>query len=172
MGAEHAQQASCREGLDDEHVGSCRIRVERNLFRAALQFAKRIYEPVRRAGNLRTARIGQELPGPRDRSLYEHRRHRSKDDRCDHRNGIRPLPIVPAPAATKHGGELGHPRNHHDRRRHGRCNRADQNVAVFHVRKLVGDHPFELMVVEQTHDALSRRDGRVTRVPAGRERIG
>ena len=44
-----------------------------------------------------------------------------------------------APAAAEDRRELRHPRHHHDRRRHRRRHRADQDVAVLHVRQLVRD---------------------------------
>ena len=52
-------------------------------------------------------------------------------------------------------------RNHHDRRRQRRRNRADQDVAILHVRQLVRHHAGQLLVVQDPEDSLGGRDRRV-----------
>ena len=42
---------------------------------------------------------------------------------------------------------------------------------MFDMRQLVGEHAFELLVVENLEDPFRRRHGRVLRVAAGRESI-
>ena len=59
--------------------------------------------------------------------------------------GLLPLAIVVAAAAAEEHRE---PRDHHDGGRERRRDRADQDVAVLHVRQLVSEHAVELVVVE------------------------
>ena len=85
--------------------------------------------------------------------------------------GFEPPRSSRLPAAAEHRGELCHARRHHDGCRDRRGDRADQNVAVLHVSELVRDDPFELLIVQQPHDAFGRRDRRVARIAAGGERV-
>ncbi len=75
------------------------------------------------------------------------------------------------PAAAEHRGELRHARHHHDGRRDRRRHRADQDVAMLHVRQLVRDDPFELLIVQQPHDPFRRRNRGVARIAPCRKRV-
>ena len=61
--------------------------------------------------------------------------------------------------------------DHHDRRRQRRGDRADQDVAVLHVRQLVREHAFELVVGQDLQDAFGGGHGRVLGIAAGGERV-
>ena len=79
-----------------------------------------------------------------------------------------PLAAIVAPPPPKNIAKRD---DHHDRRGERRRHRADQDVAVLHVRQLVREHAFELLVVQDLQDALGGGHGRVLRVPARGERV-
>ena len=141
--------------------------------RDRFDLAQRVGEPVRIAGDLRAARVGGELARPRDRRLDQHRGERRQDDHRDQRDRIvAAIAIVVAPAvAAEHRRVLRHLRGHHDRGRHRRGDRADEDVAVLHVRQLVRDDAFELAVAQHLQDAFGGGHRGVRRVPPRRERV-
>ena len=79
--------------------------------------------------------------------------------------------VVVAARAEARAPEHRKPRGHHDRRGQRRRHRADQDVAVLHVRQLVTEHAFQLIVREDSQNPFGGGDRRVLRVAAGRERI-
>ena len=131
-------------------------------------FLQRVHQAGRRAGNRGAAGVGGELARPRDRGLDQHRGERREDDRREQGDGVRAAVVAVARAAEEHRK----PRDHHDRRGDRRGNRADQDVAMLDVRELVGDDAFQLLLVEDPHDAFGRGDRRVVRVAAGRKGVG
>ena len=81
--------------------------------------------------------------------------------------------VVAAPPADA----APHPRAHQELRHQHHCSderrddRAEQHVAVEHVRELVADHAFELDAVHRREQALGDRDRGVLGVSTGRERV-
>ena len=132
-----------------------------SIFRSALT------RPMRRSGDRRSGRVGGELARPRDRRLDQAGRERRQDHHEQQRRGVRALAIVAA-AAEEHR----EPRRHHDRRRDCRGHRADENVAVFHVRELVSDHAIEFFRAEGLQDPLGGGHRGMLRIASGRKRVG
>ena len=63
-------------------------------------------------------------------------------------------------------------RQHHDGGANRRRNKADQNIAMPHVGKLVGDDSLELVFVQETKESFGRGHRCVLGVAAGRKRVG
>ena len=61
MRAEERHHAASAEGLDDEHVRSSRVGLERQAASDGLDLPQRVDEPMRRSRDRRPARIGGEL---------------------------------------------------------------------------------------------------------------
>ena len=131
-----------------------------------LDLPQRVDEPVRRSGDRRAAGIGRELARPRDGRLDQAGGDRREDHHEQQRRGVRALAVVTA-AAEEHR----EPRRHHDRRGDRRGHRADEDVAVLHVRELVGDHAIEFFRAERAQDAFGGSHRRVLRVAPGRKRV-
>ena len=123
--------------------------------------------PMRRTGDRRSGRVGRELTRPRNRRLDQSGRERRQDHHEQQRRGVRALAMVAA-AAEEHRK----PRRHHDRRRDRRGHRADENVAVFHVRELVSDHAIEFVRAEGLQDPLGGGHRGMLRIASGRKRVG
>ena len=142
------------------------------LFDAPSSFRRAFMRPYGVPAILAPPASATKLTRSRDPRLNQHRRNRREDDGRDHRDRVRAFPVVAMAAAAKHGGELRHASEHHDGRGNGGSHRADENIPVFDVRKLVREHAFELLIVEQLHDAFGGRNRRVVRVTSRGERVG
>ena len=132
-----------------------------------LDLPKRAHEAERRSGNRRAPGVGRELARARDRGLDEHQ--------------PRAAPAPSSAAASRDWRPPGRPgsrrrtariaRRHHDGRRNRRRHRADEDVAVLHVRELVGEDAVEFLRRQRAQDALGGRDRGVLRVAPGGERV-
>ena len=122
---------------------------------------------------LGAAGISSKLSRPGDGHLNQKRGKRRQNYHREQRDRIvSALAILATTAvATKQRGEVRHTSNHHDRGRHRRGNRTDQNVAMLHVSQLVRNDSFQLVLAQHLQDALGRRHRRVRRVPSGSKRI-
>ena len=108
---------------------------------AASIFRSALTSPCGDAGDRRAAGVGVELARPRNRRLNQHRRDRREDDRRRAARSDSALRSIVAPPPPKNIAKRD---DHHDRGGERRRDRADQDVAVLHVRELVRDHAFEL----------------------------
>ena len=126
----------------------------------------------------RALRVGQELAVARDRPLDDlaserREHHEGEPDAEQHERGRAAVAVVattsaePAPEPRAHQ-ELRH---QHDRAHQRRHDRAEQHVAVEHVRELVADHALELDPVQRREQPLRHGDRRVLGVASGRERV-
>ena len=120
MRAKQRHQARKRQRLDDEHVCSGRVGIERHDLRRRFELLERAGEAERPAGDRGAAGIGVEFTRPRDRRLDQHRRDRGQDKRREQHDRILPFTIVAA-AAKEHREA----RNHHYCRSKRRGDRAD-----------------------------------------------
>jgi hypothetical protein len=139
-----------------------------------VQLGERAGQGARVAGQRSAGRVGAVLARPRDGELHDgggDGRHDGEDERGDESTGAALLVAVGA-AEPEDGAPLDDRRDHRDDRRDHRSDAGDQDVAVPHVRDLVGEDAAELAIGQQTADAAGHRHHCVLRVAAGGERVG
>ena len=170
MRREQRQDASSlqrRQRVHDEHVGLARLQgMRRRHLPARLiqlhQCARQGIGIVREEG---PRLIGLELPGPRYRHLDETRSERREDPRHQQHDRAATVVVVAA-EPERHHREVA------DRGPDRRCHGGHQDVAIGHVRELMGQDAAELALVQDLHDALGDRDLGVGGIPARGEGVG
>ena len=162
-------EPAARERLDDEHVRRRRVGVQRHALGGGSILRSASASPYGLPAICGAAGVGA---NSRDREIATWISIAAigariiiassaigfapcRDRRC------RPPPNIPAYIAMRATIMIAAA----DRRR----DRADQDVAMLHVRQLVRDHAFELTLAQHPQDPFGRRDGRVLR-DCGRSR--
>ncbi len=98
---------------------------------------------------VRAARVGLVLARPRERHLQQTGGDRSEDHHQQRAERVAAIAV----AASEQGAPERDPRDERDAEGDRGSDRSDEDVAVLHVRELVGENATELVAVEDLQDA-------------------
>src|SRR3989338_6316934 len=148
MGAEKTQEGSSRQRTHDKHVSGLGPRFERDHLARTGELRQGGRQTKRISRYLRPGGVGQELSRPRNGHLNHHRRYRRQYRHQNHsEDSPSPLFVPIAPADPEDGRPARHVGKHHHHPGERGSNSSNENIAVLDVRKLMGDHPFQLLPV-------------------------
>ncbi len=168
MGAEERRHLATREGIDDEQMRTRGIVLGIGVRQGTggrLQPPECARQGQRLARDPCTRLVGAELAGARDRKLHQHRRQRRKDDdENDAQNTQRIVAVVP-----EEQGKVGKHRNGAGNDG-GQCHH--QRVTVPDMAELMGDHAFQLVVVQNLEQPAGRRNRGMLRIAPGGKGVG
>ncbi len=119
----------------------------------------------------RAGGVGLVFAGAGDRHLQQQRGEGAEEGDDEEDDGVgAAFAIICAPPTMAPQRRQVH--EHGERAGDGGGDRTDEDVAVAHVRQLVGDHALELLLVHDLEQTLGGGDGGVAGIAAGGEGVG
>jgi len=157
VGAEERTNAAGAEGVHYEERSRGGVLVVHGIARhAGIELAQGPGEKEGISRQVRSAVIGQVLPGAGDGELDEHR-GKGRDDGEDDDGEDIAAPVIIVGRAPEEGRKTGPVGDHGDGPRQCRGNTLYEDVAVLYVGELMGENTLEFVPREYAHDARRYR---------------